>query len=177
MQTLSAPLAVNYQIQLEELRQQEDELFKLALANPQEAQLAQFESIWNSRSIIHQKIENTMTPMPIEPAEAQESLEQGTYTVEELKAIPLMNMYCPELTGKLGYSLDNRPQLRKRFKLPATIIERYKLTSRQVAILEGKLRIAPQVEDVPDRHDNYSEFAREETGYAYNAEDIIAGRY
>lgn len=176
MQTLSTPPVVNYQLQLEELRQREDELFKLALANPQEAQLAQFESIWNARSIIHKEIENTMTPMPTEPIQASKQ-ETNTYTVEELKAIPRMNMHCPELAGKLGYSLDNRPQLRKRFKLPTSIIERYKLTSRQVAILEGELRIAPQVEDVPDRHDNYSEFAREETGYAYTARDIIAGRY
>lgn len=174
MRTLSTPPAVNYQLQLKELRQQEDELFKLALANPQEAQLAQFESIWSARSAIHREIESTMTPMPAEPIEQQ---ELNTYSVQELKAIPRMNMHCPELTGKLGYSLDNRPQLRERFKLPTSIIERYKLTSRQVAILEGELRIAPQVEDVPDRHDNYSEFVRrEETGYACTARDIIAGR-
>ena len=174
MQTLSAPPAVNYQLQLRNLRRQEDELFQLALANPQEAQLAQFESIWNTRSAIHQEIESTMTPMPAEPTK---QLELNTYTVQELKAIPRMNMHCPELTGKLGYSLDNRPQLKKGFKLHTTIIERYKLTSRQVAILEGKLRVAPQLESVPDRHDNYSESVRSETGYVYTARDIIAGRY
>lgn len=178
MQTLSTPPAIDYKLQLEKLRQQEDELFKLALANPQEAQLAQFEAIWNTRNEIHKKMENTMTPMPAEPLQASEQQESNTYTVQELKAIPLMDMRCPELTGKLFYSSDNRPQLRKRFKLPAIVIERYKLTLRQVAILEGKLRIASQLqEDAPDRHDNYSESVRDETGYAYTARDIIAGRY
>ena len=178
MQTLSAPSAIDYQLQLKELRQQEDHLFQLALANPKESQLVQFEAIWNTRNEIHKKMENTMTPMLVEPLQASEQQESNTYTVQELKAIPVMDTRCPELTGKLFYSSDNRPQLRKRFKLPAIVIERYKLTLRQVAILEGKLRIASQLqEDAPDRHDNYSESVRDETGYAYTARDIIAGRY
>lgn len=158
MQRQSAPPTVtDYYAQLDSLRQQEDKLFQLALANPQETHLAQFESIWNHRNAIHQAIKNTMTPLPTESTQAPETQEHSTFTVEELKAIPKMNVYDSELIGKLFYSLDNRPQLCKKFKLPRIVVERYKLTPRQANILEGKLRIAPQIEDMPNRHHDYAD--------------------
>lgn len=170
-------IITDYQLQLDDLRQQEDELFKQALANPQEAQLAQFKAIWTQRDTIHKQIENTTTLMSTEPIQILETQEQSPYTIEELQAIPKMNMHCPELAGKLFYSLNNRPQLIKGFKVPATIIGQYELSPRQVAILEGKLRIAPQIEDVPSRYDNYSESVKNSEAYAYTAEDIIMGRF
>lgn len=178
MQTQPAlPTVADYYIQLDELRQQEDELFKQALANPQEAQLEQFESIWTRRSFIYQEIENAMMPIPTKAAQTIETQEQSPYTAEELRAIPKMDMHCSELAGKLFYSLNDRPQLIKGFKLPATIIGQYELTLRQVAILEGELRVKPQIEDVPSRHDNYFESVRDTEGYAYTAEEIITGRF
>jgi hypothetical protein len=179
----STPTVTNYYHQLNNLRKQEDKLFQLALTNPQESHLAQFESIWNTRNEVYTQMEDAITPMPIEPVQVTETQEPITYTAEELKAIPKMDMHCGELVGKLFYSLDNRPQLAKKFKLPATVIERYKLTPRQVAILEGKIRLAPQSvpttnqrEDEPLCYDGmYSDRCSE--NYAYTARDIVMGQY
>ena len=177
MQTLSAPPAVNYQLQLEKLRQQEDKLFKLALANPQDTQLAQFKSIWNTRSIIHQEIESTMTPMPIEPAKA---LETTRCTIKEIQAIPKLDWYQMELWGKKEWQLESQTYIcRKGIKLSENIIEQYQLTPRQVAILQQEITLEGLEEigneDEPCWHDTV--YTTSDRDYGYTARDIIAGRY
>lgn len=177
MQTLSVSPVINYQLQLEELRQQEDELFQLALANPQDAQLAQFELIWNTRSTIYQEIETTMTPMPIEPAEA---LESAYCTIEEIQAIPKLCWSEMTLWGKKEWQRESQTYLcKKSVILSKSIVEEYQLTPRQVAILQQEITLEGLEEigneDEPCWHD--TAYITPDRDYGYTARDIIAGRY
>lgn len=163
-------------LELAELRLAEDALFAQALSSSQDEMLNQFQEIWTRRNEIYQAIEMNITPMPVE------AQELTTCTIEEIRAIPKLDMYCPELDGNLFYSLDNKPTARREFKIPVVIVNRYKLTPRQVAILEGKVKVAVQSEPTTNQREDepcwrdemYSGRCSE---YGYTARDIVMGRY
>ena len=176
MQTLLPPPVIDYQLQLKELRQQEDHLFQLALANPQEAQLAQFEAIWNTRNEMYKEIENTMTLMPAE------ALEVTHCTIEEIQAIPKLCWSEMTLWGKKEWQRESQTYLcKKGVKLSENIIEQYQLTSRQVAILQQNITLEGlEVEEIDNEHEpcwHDTAYATCDRDYAYTARDIIAGRY
>jgi len=180
MQTRLAPTIADYHFQLGTLRQQEDELFKQALVNPSESHLPQFEAIWSQRDAIHQAIENTMTPLPIEPAQAPEAQESIHCTVEETQAIPKLDWYQMELWGKKEWQSESHTYLcKKGVKLPESIIQQYELTSRQVAIVEQEIILEALEEtgneDEPCWYD--AAHPASDKDYGYTSRDVIMGRF
>ena len=176
-----APLKTqSYEAELAELRLAEDRLFAQALYSPQPEMLNQFQEIWQRREAIYKAMETVITPMPIEPTKTPES---NRCSIEEMLAIPKLDMYCPELEGNLFYTLKDKPIVLKGFKIPEAIINRYELTPHQVAILEGKIKVAVQPEPTRNQREDeplcydemYSGMCSD--SYAYTAFDIVMGRY
>lgn len=172
------PTIVDYHAQLNNLRQQEDELFQLALSNPQEAHLTQFEAIWSQRNAIHQLIETAMTPMPIEPAKTQESIY---CTVKEIQAIPKLNWYQMELWGKKEWQPESQSYLcKKGVKLPESIVQQYELAPRQIAILQQEITLEGLEEEVGNEDKPCwcdAAHLASDKDYGYTSRDIIMGRY
>lgn len=177
-QTIAPLKPQSYEAELAELRLKEDVLFAQALSSPQDEMLNQFQEIWTRRNEIYQVIENTMTPLPVQASDTQQSIN---YTVEEVQAIPKLDWYQMELWGKKEWQAKSQTYLcKKGVKLPESIIQQYKLTPRQVAILQQEVTLEGLEEegneDEPLWYDALPSI-RDSGGYAYTARDIVMGRY
>jgi hypothetical protein len=186
MQTQSTPPTIaDYRLQLDTLRQQENELFQLALTNPQEEILEQIQAIWTQRNKVYQTMDNAITPMPAELIQSVSEpapVVETPYTLEEFQAIPSVGSW--RYTGEVFKRYWVCKCATGRYStLPQSVINSYGLTPRQVAILEEKIQITRPnvVEPMPDGgyepcwHD-IAAMSRTDKDYASNRE-IIMGRY
>lgn len=172
----------DYETDLAELRLAEDALFAQALSSPQDGMLSQFQEIWATRESIHKAIEMNTTPMPTEPVEVTESAHCTAHcTIEEIRDLPKLYWYQAELRGKNDWIPKASTMLCKKCeKLPESIIQQYKLTPRQVAILQQEVTL----EGLEEEGNEYEPLwydalpsIRDSGGYAYTARDIVMGRY
>lgn len=144
LQTIASPsVRALYEAELAELRLMENELFQQALSSPRDEMVNKFGEIWMRREHILKELEAmNIPPMPNDLLDnTAKSVSATTCTLEEFLAIPKPGRWKFVRASFLP-ACWMRYDVPGRFdSLPDSIIKMYKLTSRQIAILEGKIKV------------------------------------
>lgn len=141
-----------YEAELIELRAKEDALFEQALSSPRDEMLNQFVAIWTRRNEIYKAIEMNMTPMPSADNTAK-SVNNETCTLEEFLAVPKPGKWKFIRSSFLPPCWIREDAPGRHECLPVSIVRMYKLTPRQILILEGKIKVETETSKALTLHE------------------------
>lgn len=141
--TALSELQAFYEAELLALRLAEDILFEQAMSSPEDEMFNKFIEIWTRREQIMRECEMSITPMPADDLTGNTGISVGimTCTLEEFLAIPKPGKWKFYGTTFLPPCWIREDVPGRHDSLPESIRKMYKLSPRQIAILEGKIRV------------------------------------